>query len=233
MLIAWLKKFSLLDYPWKVSCIIFTPSCNFRCSFCHNPELVLWDLLKQTYKDLIKQKEFFKFLEKRKNLLDWVSICWGEPTLQEWLIDFCKKVKKMWFFIKLDTNWTNPKIIKKLLNEKLVDYIAMDYKHNLSKIDKLIKIKINKQDFLKSVDLLLNSNIDYEFRTTLIKWIHKREDIEDITKSIKWARSYFLQKFERKNILDSDFIWGSFSVKEIQEFDKIARKYIKKVWIRD
>lgn len=233
MLIAWLKKFSLLDFPGKVSCIIFTPSCDFRCSFCHNPELVLPELLKETNKKLINLEDFFAFLETRRGLLDWISICWWEPTLQKWLVEFCEKIKSMWFVIKLDTNWTNPKVLKELLDKKLLNYVAMDYKHNLEKLDDLVKVKVDKQKFNESTKLLLNWDIDYEFRTTIIKWVHTSEDIEEISKSISWAKNYFLQNFESWNMIDPNFRWTKFYSKELEHLKEVAEKYVKKVWIRD
>jgi len=233
MQISWINKFSLLDFPWKVSCIVFTPWCNFRCAFCHNPEFVLPELLKESIKNLISEKAFFTFLEKRKWLLDWVSVCWGEPTLQKDLFEFCQKIKNMWFLVKLDTNWRNPNIIKKLLKEKVIDYIAMDIKNPAWKMSEIAGVQLKEEAYLKSINILLNSSIDYEFRTTVIAWVHKRDDIEKISKLISWAKNYFIQNFKKKNILKPDFDWKSFDSNSLEIFKEIALKYIEKVEIRD
>ena len=232
MQISWINKFSLLDYPWKSSCIVFTPWCNLRCSFCHNPEFVLPELLKNTLKDLITEKAFFNFLEKRKWLLDWVSICWWEPTMQNDLEDFCKKIKDMWFLVKIDTNWRDPDLLKKLIENKLVDYIAMDVKNPLSKYEKITWMKEGPDKYLSSIKLLINSDIDYEFRTTVVKWIHYQSDIKNITETLTWAKNYYIQNYRKWNTINKNFIWESFTEKELKEFKKIWEKSIKNIWIR-
>jgi pyruvate formate lyase activating enzyme len=168
MQISWIKKTTLLDYPGKVATLIFTLWCNFRCKYCHNSEFVLPEEVKKRIPFLIKEEAFFNFLEKRKDFLDWVVICGWEPTIQADLKDFCIKIKeKTWLLIKLDTNWTNPKILKELINEKLIDYLAMDIKDDLKSSD-LIWVK--KNDKIKeSVEILKKGRVDYEFRTTFIK----------------------------------------------------------------
>jgi len=122
--------YKILSYRFfgQVACIVFTPGCNFRCEFCHNSEFVLPKKLKSVYKNLIPLSSVFDFLEKRKWLLTGVSICWGELTLQKWPVEFCRKVKEMWFLVKLDTNWGNPEVLKDLLDKGLVDYVALDIK---------------------------------------------------------------------------------------------------------
>ena len=233
MQISWINKFSLIDYPQKTSCIIFTPWCNLRCSFCHNPEFVLPELLENTLKDLILEKAFFNFLEKRKWLLDWVSICWWEPTLQKDLEDFCRKIKDMWYLVKLDTNGRDPDLLKRLIDDRLVDYVAMDIKHTLFKYSQITWVVENTETYLKSINLLISSNIDYEFRTTVVKWEHFVSDIENIAKILDWAKKYFIQNYRKWNIIKPDFVWESFIESELVEFKKIWEKYIEKVWIRE
>lgn len=233
MQISGINKFTMIDFPGKIACVIFTPGCNFRCGFCHNPEFVLPELLKDNIKSLISEKAFFNFLEKRKGLLDWVSICGWEPTLQKDLANFCKKIKEMWYAIKLDTNWRSPEIIKKLLDEKLVDYIAMDIKNPPWKISEISQVTIDESPYLESINLLLNSNIEYEFRTTVIKKVHTSDDIENISKYINWAKNYFIQNFKKQKTLNPNFNWESFLEFELKEFQNIASKYITKVEIRD
>ena len=232
MLISWITKFSLIDFPGKVSCIIFTPWCNFRCDFCHNPEFVLPELLKHNLKSLIFEKAFFSFLEKRKWLLEGVSICGWEPTLQKDLYEFCKKVKNMWFLVKLDTNGRDPEILQKLLDHNLLDYVAMDMKNPFWKLSEISWVEESEDPYKQSVKILLDSNIDYEFRTTVIKWIHTEEDIENIAKNIRWAQNYFFQNYRPGNTLKKDFHWKSFQLEELEQFRKVWEKYIKNIWIR-
>ena len=233
MLISAINKFSLIDYPWKTSCIIFTPGCNFRCGFCHNSEFVLPEKLKKVNKNLIPEKAIFNFLEKRKWLLNWVSICGWEPTIHKDLPKFCKRVKEMWFLVKLDTNGQSSEMIKYLLDNKLVDYIAMDVKNEVWKFSESAGVQLDEKPYLESIKLLLNSDIDYEFRTTVIKWIHNKEIIKNITKYITWAKAYYLQNYKSWSTLDKNFIWESFTDKELGEFENIVEKYVGKVWIRN
>jgi len=233
MIISWINKFSLIDYPWQNCCIVFTPWCNFRCWFCHNSEFVLPEKLKQINKNIIPEKAIFNFLNKRKWLLTWVSICGWEPTIHKDLPNFCKKVKDMWFLVKLDTNGKSPKMIKELLDNKLVDYIAMDIKNEIWNFSKLAWVKLDEKPYLESIKIILNSNIDYEFRTTVTKWYHTTKIIENIAKYISSAKNYYLQNYKSWNTLNKDFKWESFSNKELIIFQNIAKKYIKKVWIRN
>lgn len=233
MQISAINRFSLIEFPWEVSAIIFTPGCNFRCGYCHNSEFVLEEKLKNIYKNLILEKAFFNFLEQRKWLLTWVSICGWEPTLQNDLYDFCFKIKSLWYKVKLDTNGRDPEIIKKLLANNLLDYVAMDIKHEIWSFDKIIWVKTDEKPYLESINILKNSNIDYEFRTTVIKWIHDEKIIENISKYISWAKAYYLQNYRAWNTLDPNFSWRSFSSLELEKFKNIADKYIKNVKIRN
>lgn len=233
MQISWINNFSLIEYPGEISCIVFTPGCNLRCGYCHNSEFVLAEKLKDIYNNLINEKSFFNFLEKRKGLLTGVSICGWEPTMQKDLIKFCEKVKSMWFLLKLDTNWRSPNIINELLEKWLVDYIAMDIKNEIWKFSISAWVLIDEKSYIKCIDSIMNSDIDYEFRTTVIKWIHNKNSIENIVKYIKWSKNYSIQNFKWWNTLDEKFVWKSFSEKELEEFKNIAEKYIQNVNIRN
>ena len=227
MQIAWIKKTTILDYPWLVACLIFTPWCNLRCHQCYNPEFVDPEKLKCTLKDLISEKSFFNFLKSRKQFLDWVVIWWWEPSLQSDIFEFIKKIKEMWFLVKLDTNWRDPKLIEKLINEKVVDYIAMDIKHTFDKYSSITWVNENTSKYIHSIEILKNSIIDYEFRTTVVKWYHTNEDIEEICKTIDWSRAYHIQNYIWTNILNKNFDWTAFSKKELEGFMKIIKNYTK------
>jgi pyruvate formate lyase activating enzyme len=231
MLISWIQKTTLLDYPWKVATIIFTAWCNLRCQFCHNSEFVLPEKIK-LIKDFIPEEIFFNFLKTKIWLLDWVVICWWEPTLQQDLIEFSKKIKSLWFLIKLDTNWRKPKMLKELLKNNLVDYIAMDIKDDFNSWQDLVWINENIQNYLESIEIIKNSNIDYEFRTTLIKNYHTQEKFENILKYILWAKKYYLQNYKWWNTLNPYFNGKSFTFEELTYFKNIALKYIENTFIR-
>lgn len=230
MLISGIKKTTLLDYPGKVSCIIFTAGCNLRCQYCHNSEFVLPEKIK-LIKDFIPEEIFFNFLKTKIWLLDGVVICWGEPTLQKDLEPFCQKIKDMWFLVKLDTNWQNPDILKKLLEKNLLDYIAMDIKWDYENLENLIW-KYDQQKYFESIKLIKNSDIDSEFRTTLIKNYHSLDDFETVVKQITGAKKYFLQNYKWGNTLQEDFDGKSFLSWELIDFKNIALQYVEKCTIR-
>ncbi len=201
MLIGGFQKFTLIDYPKKVAAIVFTIGCNFRCGYCYNVSLVLPKKIGS--KDMILEQDFFDFLASRKNKLDAVVVTGGEPTLQKDLVSFIQKIKQMGFLVKLDTNGTHPDKLKELIDNRLIDYVAMDIKNRIT--EKSYK-KITCQDvdikaILKSINILLNSNIEYEFRTTVAPGITKK-DIMAIAERIKGAKKYFLQEFQDKDIID-------------------------------
>jgi len=197
-----LQKTTLIDYPGEIACIVFLKGCNLRCPFCYSKELVL-----DEDDDLeIRQDEFFDFLKKRKGQLDACVICGGEPTINPEIFDFCLKIKKLGYKIKLDTNGTNPVVLKKLIDEGLIDYIAMDVKAPFSKYKKVTNSKLNVENIKKSIDLIKNSKIDYEFRTTVVPEIHTLNDIKKIVKEVAPAKKYFIQSFRNdKELLNPKF----------------------------
>lgn len=193
---------TLIDYPSKVAAIIFTIGCNFRCHFCYNTRLVDPALFKKS--DVIDEKEILEFLKNRIGKLDAVVITGGEPTLQPDLKQFITKVKKMGFLVKLDTNGTSPDIVKDLLAAKLIDYIAMDVKNDLTEKDykKIVNSNINIEDIKKNITVMMQSGIDYEFRTTVAPDMTK-QDIKNIVNHIKGAKKYYLQEFQAGDVLDN------------------------------
>lgn len=197
MLIEGLNKTTLLDYPKHIAATIFTPGCNMRCPFCHNADIVEGNL------ELINEEDVLEFLEKRKNILQGICITGGEPTLQKDLAAFIQKVKNMGYLIKLDTNGTNPHILKQLYTLGLLDYVAMDIKNTFEKYTITAGTENLQPDLIKeSIFLIQNSQIPYEFRTTVVDEFHTEEDIRSICREINGACVYYLQSYvESKHIL--------------------------------
>ena len=190
MRIGGLQKFSFIDYPGKTAAIIFTQGCNFKCSYCHNPQLVYPNLFQVS----MPEEEIFAFLESRKNQLDAVVITGGEPTLQPDLIDFIKKVKDMGFLVKLDTNGSNPNILKEIINQKLVNFIAMDIKAPFDKYSSVCCVPVNIDNIKLSVELIKKSGIEFLFRTTFDKTKLFDTDIKTMTDFLNVADFYKIQK---------------------------------------
>jgi len=191
MKIGGLQKFSMIDYPGKISAVVFVQGCNFRCPYCHNRELVL----PEYFNGSINQDEVLEFLSGRKEKLQGVVITGGEPTIFPDLPDFLLKIKKMGFYLKLDTNGSNPYMLETIINRKLVDYIAMDVKAPVEKYSEITGSKIDKDKILSSIQLILQSGIEHEFRTTVIKEVISYIDILKICNTIKGASRYAIQNF--------------------------------------
>lgn len=191
MRIGGLNKTSLIDYPGKVSAVIFTQGCNFRCPFCHNPELVYSDQFLKP----IPEEDIFEFLQKRKNQLDGLVISGGEPTIQSDLKDFIEKVKKLGYKIKLDTNGSDPDILSILINENLIDFVAMDVKAPFEKYSQLTGVHINNHTIQKSLKIIQESRLDYEFRTTYFKKLLNDEDIQSIKTLLDNSEKYRVQEY--------------------------------------
>lgn len=186
-----LEKLSLVDYDGKLACTLFTESCNFRCPFCHNKNLA-----ESTHNIEIPFNEILSFLKTRINKLEGVVITGGEPTLMNDLIKKIYEIKKLGFLVKLDTNGYKPDVLQYLIENKLIDYIAMDIKNSLDKYCLTTGVSNIKIDnILRSIELIKESGIDYEFRTTLVKEFHNVNDIKEISKLLKGAKKYFLQKY--------------------------------------
>ena len=191
MKFAGLIKNSFVDYPNEIAAVAFTLGCNFNCWYCHNKQLIQ---MNNKEIELIDEKEVLDFLESRKGFLDGVVISGGEPTLHKDLKQFILKVKNLGFKVKLDTNGTNPKLLKELIDEKLINFVAMDIKQSLSKYKNLVGDNCSVENIQKSINIILNSDIDYEFRTTFSPDISV-DDIVEIAKMIKGARVYAIQKY--------------------------------------
>ena len=200
MIIGGLQKLTLIDYPGHLAATVFTFGCNFRCPFCHNPELVSGSLYKISG---ILEEDFFKFLKERKGKLEGVCITGGEPTIQPDIVEFVRKIKNLGFKVKLDTNGARPDILRELFQKKLLDFVAMDIKSDLENYAKTTNSKLDIERIRLSVDLIRNSGIDYEFRTTAVPGLHKEEDFAKIGEWLEGSKKYVLQKYEDKGkILD-------------------------------
>jgi pyruvate formate lyase activating enzyme len=205
MLLGGFQRLTLIDYPGRIAATVFTVGCNFRCPFCHNPELVfLPSIPPLTRGGRIGgvEKDFFEFLKKRIGKLEGVCITGGEPAIQPDLIDFIKKIKKMGYLVKLDTNGARPDVLKKLLDQKLVDFVAMDIKNTPKKYMETCGNKVDIERIQLSVDLIRNSGLPYEFRTTAVPGLHREKDFIDIAKWLKCSSTYFLQEYREIRILD-------------------------------
>ncbi len=202
MKIGGLQKVSLIDYPGKISAIIFTQGCNFRCPYCHNPELVE----KKLYRPCLPEKDILEFLESRRGKLDAVTITGGEPTLQEDLIPFIGRIRKMGFCVKLDSNGSRPDVLAQLFQEKLLDFIAMDVKAPAAKYPSLIKAAIPFDVIRESIGLILRSGIEHEFRTTVVSSKLSGADILEITREIAGAKRYAIQKFRPVRTLNKKYL---------------------------
>lgn len=226
MIISGFEKLTLLDFPGKVACIIFTQGCNFKCSYCQNS-----DLLNCSGNGLISEEEIFKYLEKRKKVLDGVVVSGGEPTIQRDLLRFIKRIKELGFLVKLDTNGSNPNVLKKLIEEKLVDYVAMDIKNVFNKYSDVIKININLDKIKESIELLKASNVNHEFRTTIIKSFHSLDDILKICEYLGKYEKIYLQNFEDSDgVIDKSL--KSFTKDELIEIQNEINSKFTNVKVR-
>jgi pyruvate formate lyase activating enzyme len=202
MKIGGLQKVSLIDYPEAICAVVFLQGCNFKCSYCHNPQLVEPKL----FDPCLEEKKVLEFLAARIGKLDSVTVTGGEPTIQKDLMRFIKLVKKMGFAIKLDSNGTQPKVIKELIDAKLLDFIALDIKAPLEKYKSIVKVPVDTQSIEESIKLILKSKIPHEFRTTVVKSQLMEKDILKIAKLISGTKRYALQKFVPTKTLDKKFL---------------------------
>ena len=225
MKIGGLLKLTLLDFPGKTACTVFTCGCNFRCPFCHNATLVRGE------GENISEAEFFAFLAKRQGMLDGVAITGGEPLMHPQIEDFIKKIREMGFLIKLDTNGSYPERLKKLVAEGLIDYVAMDIKASPENYKKASGADVPMDKIRDSVSFLLSGAVDYEFRTTVADGAVSPEDFESIGKWIEGAPRYYLQGFvDSGDILGEDV--GAYSKEQMTAFLETVKKYVPAAELR-
>lgn len=227
MIFNGLQKMTLLDFPGKVAATLFIGGCNFRCPFCHNAGLVIRD-----EREEFDDSEVLSYLSKRKGLIDGVCITGGEPLLCPELKDFIIKVKAMGLAVKLDTNGSFPEKLKDLVENGLLDYVAMDIKSSVENYSKAVGIEnFNTEKIEQSIDFLLENKVDYEFRTTVVKELHTPEDIKALAKRIKGAKRYFLQNFVNSGDLIGKNL-SAHSKETLEEMQKEAQKYIPETSLR-
>ena len=215
-----IDKFSLLDYDEKVSVVLFSPACNFRCPFCHNGDSVL------NSNTPILFEEIYQFLKSRVGLIDAVVFTGGEPTLMPELIERIREVKSLGFLIKLDTNGTSPAVLEQLLDEGLLDYIAMDIKNSEERYAWTAGCtRINMENIKKSIQIIENSGVNYEFRTTLVKEFHDEKSIREMGDLLMGAKRLFLQKFvDREGVIQKGL--HDISIEEANKFREILSKVV-------
>ncbi len=193
MLIKGLQKLTLLDFPEKLACTVFTFGCNFRCPFCHNASLVLSE---RADDGRLSEEEFFSFLATRRGILEGVCVTGGEPTLMPDLSDFLRRIKEMGYAVKLDTNGASPSVLRAVVEAGCVDYVAMDVKNSLPRYGETVGIPdFDTAPVEASMDYLLEGHVDYEFRTTLVRGLHTPADMEAAGRRVAGAARYFLQTF--------------------------------------
>ena len=221
-----IDKFSLLDYDENVSVVLFAPTCNYRCPFCHNGDSVLGSHTSIPFDDIVS------FLKSRIGLIDAVVVSGGEPTLMDDLTEKIEAIRALGYKIKLDSNGTNPDKIKELIDKKLIDYIAMDIKNSEDRYAETVGVKNPLIDKIKqSISIIMNSGLDYEFRTTLVAEYHSKESIETMGELIKGAKKLYLQKFvDREGVIKK----GLHSVEEVwaSSYKEILSKFVNKVELR-
>lgn len=220
-----IEKMSLVDFDGKIACTLFTGGCNYQCPFCHNSPLIV-------EQPLLDMDEILNYLKSRKKMLDAVVISGGEPTLHKNLPDILKVIKELGYVIKLDTNGTNPKMLKELINSELIDYIAMDIKGSLNNYHLITGVKNPLLDNIKaSINILKESNIDFEFRTTLVKEYHTFESINEMREFLTGTKKLFLQKFVlRETCLDQSL--NEIDINTAKKYKEILEQSVENVYLR-
>ena len=215
------QKLTLLDFPGRTACTAFTVGCNMRCPFCYNTPLVLGG------ESLADEEEFFAFLKKRAGLLDGVCVTGGEPTLQPDLYGFIERVRSLGYTVKLDTNGTRPEVIGRLLGDGMLDYIAMDIKSSKERYAEACGIPgFDTAPVERSVSLLMEGRVPYEFRTTVSKELHDERTVAAIGEWIRGADAYFIQSYRDTDSQVGGRHMTSFSAGELEKLLGTARRFV-------
>ena len=242
MIIQGIQKMTLLDFPGHVACTLFLSGCDFRCPFCHNYELVegtgaAFDGAELKTPPAMSHEEFFKFLQTRKGLLDGVAITDGEPCLRRDLPEFIAEIKDAGFLVKLDTNGNHPDMLRNLVRQRLIDYVAMDIKNSPEKYAKTVGLEaLDLDSIMESIDILINgvgadSRIPYEFRTTVISQFHEEEDFLKIGEMIQGAEKYFLQPFVDRDMVP-DHSLSAPPIVVLQKYRELVSRFVSEAQIR-
>ena len=227
MKIFGLQKMTLLDFPGHVACTVFLGGCDFRCPYCHH-----FELADGTAKPVMDEEEFLSFLKKRQGLLDGVAITGGEPCLYKDLPELVKKIRELGFMVKLDSNGYHPQLLKQILDEKLIDYAAMDIKNSPEKYAVTCGVEsVDMNTIRTSINLLMESGIDYEFRTTVVEEFHEAADFEEMGKMIRGAKRYFLQSFTDRDSVPFGNLHAP-SKESLEQYLSIMKKYVPDSAIR-
>ena len=227
MTVNGLRKLTLLDFPGRVACTVFLAGCNMRCPFCHNAPLVTG----VSEVENISEDELLAFLKKRVGILDGVCITGGEPTLRRQLPELLGKIKALGYAVKLDTNGTNPEMLEHLIAEGLIDYVAMDIKNSPDAYFSTVGCEVDMDSIRRSVDIIMENKVGYEFRTTVVGGCHSPESFRAIGEWLKGARAYFLQNFVDSGALIDPETKGA-SPEEMREFLEILRQFIPEAELR-
>jgi pyruvate formate lyase activating enzyme len=230
--IGGLQKHSFIDYPGKLSCVVFLAGCNFECPYCHNPQLA-GDPARSPA--VIAAEDVFVFLDQRRGLLDGVVISGGEPTLHPGLPDFCSRVKRLGYSVKLDTNGSRPQMLARLIREGLVDYVAMDIKTDPARYEGCITGRSDSAALFASMHFIMESRLDYEFRTTCVKPLVTPGTVERIAQLIQGCRRYALQPFKEAMLLHPDFFSAldpACSPAEMDRLQRIAAPWVQTCLVR-
>lgn len=227
MRIGGLERLSLIDYPGHLTAIVFTMGCNFRCPYCHNPELV------DETGGLIDAEDVFTFLQSRVGLLDAVTITGGEPTMHQDLPEFIASVKRLGYKVKLDTNGTHPDMLEHLIQARIIDYVAMDIKAPLTQYEQTVLRPINLDTLRKSIRILIDGTLPYEFRTTVVKSLLSKQDFDAIGEDIAGASTYILQKFVPTKTLNPAFLRKTtYEASELEDIRERMLTYVTECSIR-
>lgn len=227
MKIHGLQKMTLLDFPGLVACTVFLGGCDLRCPFCHNAEI-----LDMNAPEVMDDKEFLEFLETRRGKLDGVAVTGGEPTLRPDLPELLSEIKRLGFKVKLDTTGNHPDMLKRIVGEGLVDYVAMDVKNSKERYAETVGLTgfdISRVD--ESISFLLRGDVEYEFRTTVIKQFHDRDSFIGIAEWIKGAEKYYLQGFVDRDTVPFAGLEAR-TEEEMKEYAEIVKPYVKSVELR-
>ncbi len=223
MIIGGIQKFSLVDYPGKTSAAVFTVGCNMRCGYCHNPELVL----PEQYAPAMPLADIMQFLESRRGKLDAVVVSGGEPTMHEDLPELLAQIKKLGFLVKLDSNGTHPDMLEQIIASKTVDFVAMDIKGPLEKYQAIAARAIDLTAIQRSIQLILKSGVDHEFRTTVVKCLLPPEDFPAIGKLVRGARRFAIQRFRPTKVISPVFLSKTtYDDDELHRLKQIMERYV-------